>query len=116
MSSPVDSQENQESPDLENLDNSSADELLDDREEKLRNLESETAKPEGKIKQLTMETANNNSLQAKVFTIRKHRKILPLALDASFPRCSPQIDPSDRHFGIRRMMRLLSSGHLSFRI
>ena len=24
-----------------------------------------------------------------------------LALDASFPRCSPQIIPSDRHFGIR---------------
>ena len=43
VSSPVDSRENQESPDLENLDNSSAEELLDDREEKLRNLESEKA-------------------------------------------------------------------------
>ena len=28
--------------------------------------------------------------------------ILPPALDASFPRRSPQIIPSDRHFGIRR--------------
>ena len=43
VSSPVDSRENQESPDLENLDNSSAEELLDDREERLRNLESEKA-------------------------------------------------------------------------
>ena len=34
-------------------------------------------------------------------TIWKHRMILPPALDASFPRRSPQIDPSDRHFGIR---------------
>ena len=73
VSSPVDSRENQESPDLENLDNSSAEELLDDREEKLRNLESEKAKLEGKIKQLTMEierlSAKNNSLQLKVFSI-----------------------------------------------
>ena len=73
MSSPVDSRENQESPDLENLDNSSAEELLDDREEKLRNLESEEAKLEGKIKQLTMEierlSAKNNSFQAKVFSL-----------------------------------------------
>ena len=73
VSSPVDSRENQESPDLENLDNSSAEELLDDREEKLRNLESEKAKLEGKIKQPTMEierlSAKNNSLQAKVFSI-----------------------------------------------
>ena len=30
--------------------------------------------------------------------------ILPPALDASFPRRSPQIDQSDRHFGIRCMM------------
>ena len=70
---PVDPLENQESPDLENFDNSSAEELLDDREEKLRNLESEKAKLEGKIKQLTMEierlSAKNNSLQAKVFSI-----------------------------------------------
>ena len=53
--------------------NSSAEELLDDREEKLRNLESEKAKLEGKIKQLTMEierlSAKNNSLRAKVFRI-----------------------------------------------
>ena len=49
VSSPVDSRENQESPDLENLDNSSAEELLDDREEKLRNLASEKANLEGKI-------------------------------------------------------------------
>ena len=73
VSSPVDSRENQESPDLENLDNSSAEELLGDREEKLRNLQSEKAKLEGKIKQLTMErerlSAKNNSLQAKVFSI-----------------------------------------------
>ena len=73
MSSPVDSRENQESPDLENLDNFSAEELLHDREEKLRDLESEKAKLEGKIKQLTMEierlSAKNNSLQAKVFSI-----------------------------------------------
>ena len=73
VSSPVDSRENQESPDLENLDNSSAEELLDDSEEKLRNLESEKARLEGKIKQLTMEierlSAKNNSLQAKVFSI-----------------------------------------------
>ena len=73
MSSPVDSRENQESSDLENLDNSSAEELLDDREEKLRDLESDKAKLEGKIKQLTMEierlSAKNNSLQAKVFSI-----------------------------------------------
>ena len=70
---PVDPRENQESPDLENFDNSSAEELLDDHEEKLRNLESEKAKLEGKIKQLTMEierlSAKNNSLQAKVFSI-----------------------------------------------
>ena len=73
VSSPVDSRENRESPDLENLDNSSAEELLDDREEKLRDLESDKAKLEGKIKQLTMEierlSAKNNSLQAKVFSI-----------------------------------------------
>ena len=73
MSSPVDSRENQESPHLENLDNSSAEELLDNREEELRNLESEKAKLEGKIKQLTMEierlSAKNNSFQAKVFRI-----------------------------------------------
>ena len=73
VSSPVDSRENQESPDLENLDNSSAEELLHDREEKLLDLESEKAKLEGKIKQLTMEierlSAKNNSLQAKVFSI-----------------------------------------------
>ena len=73
MSSPVDSRENQESPDLENLDNSSAEELLDDRKEKLRNLESEKAKLEGKIKQLTMEierlSAKNNSFQAEVFSL-----------------------------------------------
>ena len=70
---PVDPRENQESPDLENLDNSSAEELLDDRKEKLRNLESEKAKLEGKIKQLTMEierlSAKNNSFQAKVFSL-----------------------------------------------
>ena len=69
----VDPRENQESPDLENLDNSSAEELLDDRKEKLRNLESEKAKLEGKIKQLTMEierlSAKHNSLQGKVFSI-----------------------------------------------
>ena len=73
MSSPVDSRENQESSDLENLDNSSAEELLDDREEKLRDLESDKAKLEGKIKQLTMEierlSAKNNSFQAKVFSL-----------------------------------------------
>ena len=73
MSSPVDSRENQESPDLESLDNSSAEELLNDREEKLRNLESEKAKLEVKSRQLTMEmerlSAKNNSLQAKVFSI-----------------------------------------------
>ena len=71
MSSPLDFRENQESPDLENLDNSSAEELLDDREEKLRNLEPEKAKLEVKIRHLTMEierlSAKNNSLQAKVF-------------------------------------------------
>jgi len=73
VSSPVYSRETQESPDLENLDNSSPEELLDDREEKLRDLESEKAELEGKIKQLTMEierlSAKNNSCQAKVFSI-----------------------------------------------
>ena len=72
-SSPVDSRENQESPDLENLDNSSAEEPLDGREEKLRYLESEKAKVEEKIRQLMMEIerlyGKNNSLQAKVFSI-----------------------------------------------
>ncbi|CAH3175971.1 unnamed protein product, partial [Porites lobata] len=81
VSSPVDSRENQESPDLENLDNSSAEELLDDREEKLHyNLRNKKKKalylgwgPWGKIKQLTMEieqlSAKNNSFQAKVFSL-----------------------------------------------
>ena len=33
---------------------------------------------------------------------RSHlRPLMYLALDASFPRCSPQIIQSDRHFGIR---------------
>ena len=40
VSSPLDSRENQKSPDLENSDNSSAEELLDYREEKLRDVES----------------------------------------------------------------------------
>ena len=39
-------------------------------------------------------------------TISKHRMILPPALNASFPHHSPQIDPSDRHFGIRCMIRM----------
>ena len=93
VSSPVDSRENQESPDLENLNNSSAEELLDDRDEKLRNLKSEKAKLEGKIKQLTMEiewlSAKNNSLQAKVFTI--HRFITSdkdLSFYTRFPNAS----------------------------
>ena len=36
-----------------------------------------------------------------MITIRKHGMILPPALNASFPCCSPQIIPSDHHFGIR---------------
>ena len=71
--SSVDSRENQESPDLENLNNSSAEELQDNRKEKLRNLESEKGKLGGKIKQHKMEiewlSAKNNSLQVKVFSI-----------------------------------------------
>ena len=33
-----------------------------------------------------------------------YRMTLPPALDASFPPRSPQIIPSDRHFGIRRIL------------
>ena len=39
--------------------------------------------------------------RASKLTVREGRHSCYLALDASFPRCSPQIIPSDRHFGIR---------------
>ena len=37
-------------------------------------------------------------------TLSWYRMILPLSLDASFAPRSPQITPSDRHFGIRRIL------------